>query len=69
MMEWSNQSLIGRLEEKVKEYCDNNPDSNLHALVKNMEIEVWNLVAMLYGQYINDHTDLETEELSEQEWT
>jgi len=57
------------LKRKVFEYCDRNPNSaNTYKVQQNLEIDLWNVCAILYGAWLRENSTYESTELSEQEW-
>ena len=63
---------IDYLEKKIFNYCASrkarNINTNVYDIYKEFEKDWWNLSAVTYGKWLQEASDLETKELSEQEW-
>ena len=66
--------MIDYMQEKVHRYCNEKKGKDLEFSLYNVvqmlkrEKCYWNLSAVLYGEWLRKTSDLETKELSEQEW-
>ena len=66
--------MIDYMQDKVNNYCNNKKkecvEFSLYHVKKMLEREtcLWNLSAVLYGTWLRETSELETKELSEQEW-
>ncbi len=64
--------MINYLEEKVARYCEErkkrNIPTNIYDVHKELEVDWWNLSAVLYTTWLKENSTFETKELSEQEW-
>ena len=66
--------MIDYIQDKVDSYCNNKKGKNLEFSLYDVEQMLkrekcfWNLSAVLYGEWLRKTSNLETKELSEQEW-
>ena len=64
--------MINYLEEKVSRYCEErkkrNISTNIYDVHKELEVDWWNVSAVLYATWVKENSTFKTKELSEQEW-
>lgn len=66
--------MIDFIQDKVDSYCNNKKEKEIEFSLYDVEQMLkrekcfWNLSAVLYGEWLRKTSDLETKELSEQEW-
>jgi len=64
--------MINYLEEKVARYCEErkkrNIPTNIYDVHKELEVDWWNLSAVLYTTWLKENSTIQPKELSEQEW-
>ena len=66
--------MIDYIQDKVDSYCNNKKEKKIEFSLYDVEQMLkrekcfWNLSAVLYGEWLRKTSDLETKELSEQEW-
>ena len=60
------------LRQKVLTYCTERKKRNINTSAydvwKEFETDWWNLASVLHGQWLRETSNVETKELSEQEW-
>tara|TARA_Y100000593_G_scaffold27373_1_gene54761 strand:+ start:41046 stop:41255 length:210 start_codon:yes stop_codon:yes gene_type:complete len=53
------------IREKVIRYCEQNEGVTLHTVYKAFEKDLWNMIAMMHGEWIASQSDFEGIEFSE----
>ena len=64
--------MIEYIEDKIFRYCDERKKKNLpismHKIHQKFIKDWWHIVLVSYGKWIKKTSELQTKELSEQEW-
>ena len=53
------------IRDKVYRYCEKNEGATLNTVYKAFEKDLWNMIAMIHGEWVANQSDFEGVEFSE----